>query len=95
MAQEMRRWFPSPSQLKDPDSLQQVFQQLLTKHYALEDHVKSLNAPVTKGAAPAASDTPTGTKLVGLHVLPVDVQTLDDGAMLKFDKKAGNFRFTL
>lgn len=90
------RWFPSQEQLKDPNSLQQVFQQLLTKHYALQDHVEKLVNPVKgEGAAPAATDTPTGTKILGLHVVPVDTQTLDDGAMLKFDKKAGNFKFTL
>lgn len=90
------RWFPSSAQLADPNSLQQVMQQILTKHYALQDHVEKLmNAPASTAAAPAASDTPAGTKILGLHVAPVDTQTLDDGAMLKFDKKAGNFRFTL
>jgi hypothetical protein len=89
------KWFPSTSQLADPNSLQQVFQQVLTQHYALQEQVAKMTPNTSGAAAPtAASDTPAGTKLAGLYVSPVDTQTLADGATLKFDKKAGNFKFS-
>lgn len=90
------RWYPSKQQLKDPESIEQSFRQLLTQHYALQDQFNDLktksSAPAT--AAPASTDSPAGTKLAGLYVAPVDTQTLADGATLKFNKKAGNFQFS-
>jgi len=54
------------------------------------------------GAADAASASapgpppgsgPADTMLLGLHVAPIDTQTLANGATLKFNKAAGNFYF--
>ncbi len=92
------RWYPSSQELKDPAALERSFRQLLTQHYTLQDQFNDLkskpSAPATSSPAPASTDSPAGTKFLGLHVAPVDTQTLVDGATLKFNKKAGNFQFS-
>ena len=93
------RWFPTRQQLGDPGALERSFRQLLTQHYDLQDKFDALHAKVHAPASPAESGPPPGsgptdTQLLGLRVAPVDVQTLADGAALKFDKKSGNFRFS-
>jgi hypothetical protein len=89
------RWYPSREQLGDPGKLEQAFRQLLTQHYELQDRVKRMSEDRASGETGADTDTsgPSTTKLLGLRVAPVDVQTLADGAKLTFVKKAGNFQF--
>lgn len=48
---------------------------------------------ITKGNS-AMSGGPTNTTICGLPVQPVDVQTLANGATLKFNKTAGRFEFS-
>ena len=93
------RWFPNSSQLKDPSSLERSFRQLLNQHYALQDAHDKLLTRVNSMAAPADSPTPAGSgptdsMLLGLRVLPVDSNTLADGATLKFVKAQGILRFS-
>jgi hypothetical protein len=93
-----QRWFPSVDQLKDPAATERAFRQLLTQHYNLQDSVASMreemSKPITtKSSGPPPGSGPTDTQILGLRVAPVDVQTLADGAILKWDKKSGNFHF--
>jgi hypothetical protein len=90
------RWYPSQEQLKDPSSLERSFRQLLTQHYDLQDQHDALLAKVNaKPAATTSQDTsgPATTKLLGLHVEPVDTNSLANGATLKFNKSRGTFSF--
>jgi hypothetical protein len=41
----------------------------------------------------ADAQGPANSKLVGLHVAPIDTATLPDGSVLHFVKKAGNLQF--
>jgi hypothetical protein len=98
---QQQRWQPSKEQLKDPESLERSFRQVLKQHYELQDQVTAMReelskprtAAPSKGAPPPGSG-PTDTQLLGLRVVPVDTQTLANGAMLKFNKANGNFEFS-
>lgn len=91
------RWFPTQHQLRDPVWVERSFRQALTQQYQLEDRVRELTARIEKMSPATSSGTsqngPADTKLLGLHVVPVDTRTLADGAMLKFSKANGNFYF--
>lgn len=99
------RWFPTKSQLSDPEALERTLRQVLTQHYALQDKydalAKSGGSGPEKSSAPASAPEsafppgsgPSDTKLLGLNVEPVDVQTLADGATLKFNRTRGTFSF--
>ena len=91
-----QRWYPTKQQLRDPDSVERSFRQLLDQHYALQDKFDALQRQST---APASSVFPPGsgpsdTVICGLHVAPVDTNSLANGATLKFVKKDGNFQFS-
>lgn len=92
-----QRWFPSHEQLKDPKATERAFRQLLTQHYSLVDRFNDLHAKVheekPRQTGPPPGSGPIDSMLLGLHVVPVDVQTLADGVKLTFDKKNGNFTF--
>jgi hypothetical protein len=93
------RWFPSKEQLKDPVKLERSFRQLLSQHYDLQDRFSALHAQVQdqsskQSSGPPPGSGPTDSMILGLRVAPVDVQTLADGAALKFSKKDGNFKFS-
>jgi hypothetical protein len=98
MPSQVTRWYPTTEQLKDPASLQNAFRQLLEQHYALQDHVTNLTNQIPKPAGKAPSGPPPGcgptdTQLLGLRVLPVDTNTLANGAALKWNKSQGNLSF--
>lgn len=90
------RWYPNKTQLKDVDATHRAFKQVLDQHYALVDKINAMQekagTPATKGPPPGSG--PTDTQICGLFVAPVDVQTLANGATLKFDKASGNFKFS-
>jgi hypothetical protein len=93
------RWYPTTEQLKDPAALHNTFRQLLEQHYALQDQVTRLTAqaaaPATKSpSGPPPGSGPTDTQICGLRVLPVDTQTLANGATLKWNKSQGNLQFS-
>lgn len=76
--------------------MERSFRQVLKQHYDLQDKHNELHQRME---AMSASQTttqsgPTTTKILGLPVAPVDTQTLADGALLRFNKKAGNFSFS-
>lgn len=95
------RWFPSREQLRDPESLERTLRQVLTQHYALVDRIAGMASASTgtgtgkaEGAgAPASESGPSTTKLLGLHVEPIDTETLANGATLKYNKTRGTFSF--
>ena len=88
------RWFPTEQQLKDPKATERAFRQVLTQFYALQDRVNAM-APGAASSAPAAQNNgPADTVLLGLRIAPVDTSTLADGATLKYDKGAGNLKFS-
>lgn len=101
MPERSNRWFPTRDQLKDTTSIERSFRQLLTQHYALQDQLNATREqlakpqlmPRTSTSGPPPGSGPTDTMLLGLRVAPVDVGTLADGAILKFDKKSGQFHF--
>lgn len=93
------RWYPTKNQLKDPEALERSLRQVLTQHYALQDRydalakqVAAMPEPLKPGTAPPGSG-PSDTKLLGLNVEPVDVQTLANGATLKYNSGRGTFSF--
>jgi hypothetical protein len=95
-----QRWFPSKQQLS-PEKLEQTLRQVLTQHYALQDKFDALHAQVnapspsaTGRTGPPPGSGPSDTMLLGLRVVPVDTQTLANGATLKFNKVNGNFSFS-
>lgn len=97
---KIARWYPSTNQMRNATELERALRQMLTQHYALEDRVGAIERAGAASAA-SANTTPAGapasgpatTKLLGLNVEPVDVQTLTDGATLKFSKARGTFYF--
>jgi hypothetical protein len=95
MANTNNRWYPTHDQLKDTQATHRVFKQVLDQHYALVDKINAMqekaSAPATSGPPPGSG--PSDTQICGLFVKPVDVQTLANGATLKFNKANGNFEF--
>lgn len=94
---QFSRWFPSKEQLKDPESLELTLRQILTQHYALVDKFnkgseKESNPEKETSKFPPGSG-PSNTVILGLHVEPVDTQTLTNGATLKYNKARGTFSF--
>jgi len=88
------RWYPNKNQVKD-DATHRAFKQVLDQHYALVDRLNAMETKSsTTSATQPAGNGPADTKLLGLHVVPVDTQTLANGATLKFNKANGNFEFS-
>lgn len=95
----MAKWYPSRDQLKDPESTQRAMKQVLDQLYTLQDSHSRLQAAhtelkgqmSTKASGPPPGSGPSDTQLLGLPVQPVDVQTLANGATLKFNKTNGRF----
>lgn len=93
------RWYPSPKQLENPQSTEQAFRQLLDQHYDLQDSVAAMREQMAKptanlgasGSASPPGSGPSDTMLLGLRVTPIDVQTLANGATLKWNKLKGQF----
>ncbi len=92
------RWYPTQEQLKDTSALERALRQVLKQHYDLADRhqrlLERVNSSRPASEGPPQGSGPTDTMLLGLRVAPVDVQTLADGATLKYSKKDGNFRFS-
>ena len=103
------RWYPTSLQLNSPSGLERSCRQLLSQHYDLQDKFAAMadahaqlqadHASVKQQLADAqstiaAANGPATTKLLGLHVAPVDTTTLANGATLKFSKTQGNFIFS-
>ena len=94
------RWYPVETRLTSPKQINAVLKQVLDLHYALQDKYDALQTEhsALKNGAMSASRTPPGsgpsdTMILGLRVLPIDVQTLADGTKLTFVKAQGHFEF--
>lgn len=97
---KQNRWYPQADQLKDPHTTQRALKQVLDQLYSLQDaHTElqkshaELQSKVKAGAT-ETSNGPANTKIAGLYVAPVDVNTLANGATLKFVKASGHFEFS-
>jgi hypothetical protein len=92
------RWYPTKSQLKDPDALERTLRQVLTQHYNLVDQVggmrEQMSQPARGKQGPPPGSGPMDSMLLGLPVAPTDLSKLADGTKLTYDKKNGIFRFS-
>jgi len=99
MPAQSSRFFPTLSQVSTPEALERTLRQVLTQHYTLVDQHNALKAqvnspdPPPKGKGFPPGSGPADSMICGLRVLPVDVQTLANGATLKWNAKAGLFYF--
>jgi hypothetical protein len=93
-----QRWYPTPSQLK-PEQLERTIRQMLQQHYDLQDQLDAAREQLARPQLEPAKTTgstgngPADTKFLGLHVEPVDVASMANGATLKFNKARGTFSF--
>lgn len=94
-------WYPTTTQLKDPQSMFLVMKQTLDQLYALQDRHDALQKSHTelqakvgekKTGSPPGSG-PADTQLCGLFVEPVDTNSMANGATLKYNKARGTFSF--
>lgn len=88
------QWYPSPNQLQTPQSVAAALKQILDQHYALAAAIPAATpgTPATASGPPPGSG-PVDSMLVGLHVAPIDTQSLADNSVLSFTKRDGNLQF--
>lgn len=92
----MNRWYPSADQLKDPQSTERSFRELLRMFYDLHDSHTALQAQVKQNGQPAAApstNTASVQRLLGLPVEPSDTTQLTDGTVLTYVKSTRSFKF--
>jgi hypothetical protein len=99
MPQSNQRWYPTKQQLSNPVELERTLRQVLKQHYDLQDAHRTLlaqvNAPAhAKPKGPPPGSGPVDTQICGLFVAPIDPATLTNGALLRYDKANGNFKFS-
>lgn len=90
------RWYPNAQRLATPEKTNSVLKEVLDRHYALVDKVNAM------GVSPQPAEQsrivqpggPTNTRILGLPVGPTDVQSLANGATLKYVKASGLFLFS-
>jgi len=93
------KWYPSSSQLKDPQSNERAFRETLRMLYELQDSHAALQAQLkgnSKEAVPAGANTTNSasvTRLLGLPVQPSDTTQLADGTVLTYVAATRSFRF--
>lgn len=90
------RWYPSANQLKDPQSSERSFRQLLDMFYQLHDSHTTLQAQVKQGAnkeAVPAGNSASITRMLGLPVEPSDTTKLADGTVLTYVAATRSFKF--
>jgi hypothetical protein len=94
-----QRWYPTPNQLK-PEHLERTIRQMLQQHYDLQDQLDATREQLARPQLQPTNKTtgsngngPADTKLLGLHVEPVDTNSMANGATLKFNKARGTFSF--
>lgn len=90
------RWFPTVEQLSTPEKAEQTLRQVLTQFYALTDRLAALEGSKPAAAAPSGpppGSGPTDSMICGLRVQPIDTNTLNNGAILTYDKPSGQFKF--
>lgn len=93
-------WQPTAQQLDSPEKLQLAFKQLLAQHYELRDahartlqQLQDLHRQVNTRPQFPPGNGPIDTLVLGLPVQPIDAVALADGAVLKYDKANGQFKF--
>jgi len=100
MIEKNARWYPTTTQLKDPQSTERSFRQLLTMFYDLHDSHTALQAQVKQGGTQGANKeaVPAGnsasiTRMLGLPVEPSDTTKLADGTVLTYVAATRSFKF--
>ncbi len=93
------KWYPSSEQLKDPQSTERAFREILRMHYALTEQVGTLHKKVDTMPAMAGTkasqvpNTAAVTNLLGLPIDPSDTTQLADGTKLTYVAATRSFRF--
>lgn len=89
-------WYPTEADLKTPKQVRAALQQVLKQHYELMDaHTKLQKVVATiPTTPPPANNGPTNTQLLGLPVVPIDTNSLANGATLKWSKATSSFIFS-
>ena len=94
---EQARWYPSHSQLKDPQSTERAFREVLRQLYDLQDSHTALQAQVKQNGsgkeAVPAGNTASITRFLGLPVDPSDTTQLADGTVLTYVAATRSFKF--
>jgi hypothetical protein len=93
---ENARWYPSHAQLKDPQTTERSFRQVLDMFYQLQDSHAALQEKIGKQSSQSTS-TPTNTasvtNMLGLPVHPADTTQLADGTKLTYVAAKRRFEF--
>ena len=96
--EQSARWYPSSHQLKDPQSSERAFRNLLDMFYQLQDSHATLQSQIkqndsSKEAVPAQTNTASITRVLGLPVEPSDTTQLADGTVLTYVAATRSFKF--
>jgi len=94
---ELKEWYPSPHQLQNPGHLESAFRETLRQLYTLRrkvnEQAKAQPAPDKTPSPFPPGSGPSDTFIGGIPVEPFDVNTLNDGDTLQYDK--ANRRFVI
>lgn len=97
MNEQTAKWYPSSNQLKDPQSTERSFRNLLDMFYQLQDSHAALQQQVkSSSGTPSTSpqtNTASVTRLLGLPVFPSDTTQLADGTVLTYKAAQRAFVF--
>jgi hypothetical protein len=91
-------WYPSSHQLKDPDSTERAFRQLLDQFYELRNSHSALQSQVKQNGGANKEAVPAGNsasdqRMLGLPVEPSDTTQLADGTVLTYVAATRSFKF--
>src|SRR5438034_9313143 len=99
MAEEKTiRWYPTHLQLKDPQSIERAFREVLRMFYGMEDRVNEMHGKVNSSPAPTTppatkTNTASITNILGLPIFPADTTQLADGTKLTWVATKRRFEF--
>jgi hypothetical protein len=105
--EQSAKWYPSSNQLKDPQSTERSFRNLLDMFYQLQDSHAALQSHVKQNGAGGAGNGAVGaskeavpagnsasiTRVLGLPVEPSDTTQLADGTVLTYVAATRSFKF--
>jgi len=88
----MSNWYPSPSQLTNPNELERAFRETLRQLYDMQDKV-NIDPPTPKTNSTPSQASAAVTRMLGLPVIPDDTTTLANGNVLTYVSASRAFRF--